>query len=111
MASYAFPKHGCSMAKLKDGWGVDSSTTLQSGQPFTLNYNFEDDYSGGGDGFDRPDVVRPLFYNKGNPSNFLQLSLFAMPCTSGGTLATYSRFARDSVPGNRPYGNLHRNTR
>ena len=56
--------------------------TLQSGQPFNLNYNFEDDYSGGGDGFDRPDVVGPIVYNKRNPANFLQLSSFAMPCTS-----------------------------
>ena len=109
IASYTFPKHGGSMAKLKDGWGVDSSTTLQSGQPFTLNYNFEDDYSGGGDGFDRPDVVGPIVYNKRNPSNFLQLSSFAMPCTSGATLATYSGFASDCVPGTRHYGNLGRN--
>ncbi len=56
------------MAKLKNGWGVDSAATLQSGQPFTLNYNFEDDYSGGGDGFDRPDVVGPIVYHKHNPS-------------------------------------------
>lgn len=109
IASYAFPKLGGTMAKLKDGWGVDSSTTLQSGQPFTLNYNFEDDYSGGGDGFDRPDVVGPIVYNKRNPSNFLQLSSFAMPCTSGATLATYSGFASDCVPGTRHYGNLGRN--
>ena len=54
---------------------------LQSGQPFTLNYNVEDDYSGGGDGFDRPDVVGPVVYNKHNPANYLQLSSFAMPCT------------------------------
>ena len=109
IASYAFPKMGGRMAKLKDGWGVDSAATLQSGQPFTLNYNFEDDYSGGGDGFDRPDVVGPIVYNKRNPYNFLQMSSFAMPCTSGQTLQTYSGFASDCVPGTRHYGNLGRN--
>ena len=109
IASYALPKMGGSMAKLKNGWGIDSAATLQSGQPFTLNYNFEDDYSGGGDGFDRPDVVGPITYNKRNPYNFLQLSSFAMPCTSAVTLDTYSGFASDCQPGTRHYGNLGRN--
>lgn len=109
IASYALPHMSGGMAKLKNGWGIDSSATLQSGQPFTLNYNFEDDYSGGGDGFDRPDVVGPITYDKRNPSNFLQLSSFAMPCTSGVTLDTYSGFASDCVPGTRHYGNLGRN--
>ena len=109
IASYAFPKMAGRMAKFKNGWGIDSAATLQSGQPFTLNYNFEDDYSGGGDGFDRPDVVGPVVYNKRNPFNFLQLSSFAMPCTSGATLDTYSGFASDCVPGTRHYGNLGRN--
>ena len=110
IASYAFPKRGGSMARLKNGWGADSSLTLQSGQPFTLNYNYEDDYSGGGDGFDRPDVVGPIVYDKKNPANFLQLSSFAMPCdTSGVSLATYTGFASDCTPGTRHYGNLGRN--
>ena len=38
--------------------------TLQDGQPFQLNYNFEDDYSGSGNGFDRPDVVGPIHYHR-----------------------------------------------
>jgi len=111
IASYAFPARGGSWGKLKKGWGVDSSLTLQSGQPFTLNYNYEDDYSGGGDGFDRPDVVGPIVYDKRHPSNFLQLSSFAMPCdTSGFSLDTYSGFASDCTPGTRHYGNLGRNS-
>jgi Carboxypeptidase regulatory-like domain/TonB-dependent Receptor Plug Domain len=115
IASYAFPKHGGSWSKLKDGWGIDSSATLQSGQPFTLNYNFEDDYSGGGDGFDRPDVVGPIQYDKKNPFNYLQLGAFAMPCSvnvlapnnPGG--APLSGFAGDCIPGTRHYGTLGRN--
>jgi hypothetical protein len=109
IASYTLPKMSGSMAKLKNGWGIESAATLQSGQPFNLNYNFEDDYSGGGDGFDRPDVVGPIVYDKHNPANFLQLSSFAMPCTSAVTLQTYSGFASDCAPGTRHYGNLGRN--
>jgi len=115
IASYALPKKGGRMAKLKDGWGIDSATTLQSGQPFTLNYNFEDDYSGGGDGFDRPDVVGPVTYNKRNPFNYLQLSSFAMPCgvnvktPNNPTAPALSGFAADCIPGTRHYGTLGRN--
>jgi hypothetical protein len=112
IASYALPKMDGSMARLKNGWGIESSATLQSGQPFNLNYNFEDDYSGGGDGFDRPDVVGPIQYDKRNPSNFLQLGSFAMPCTvaPGINASNYSGFASDCQPGTRHYGNLGRNS-
>lgn len=110
VAGYALPKVSGDWSRLKNGWGVDSTTTLQSGQPFTLNYNFEDDYSGGGDGFDRPDVVGPIVYNKSNPANYLQLSSFAMPCTVNVTQATLSGFAGDCVPGTRHYGDLGRNS-
>ena len=99
------------MGALKNGWGMDSTVTLQSGQPFTLNYNFEDDYSGGGDGFDRPDVVGPIVYHKQSPGNYLQLSSFAMPCTiaAGIDQTNLSGFASDCQPGTRHYGNLGRN--
>jgi hypothetical protein len=106
IAGYELPKMGGSMQKLTSGWGANSTLTLQSGQPFTLNYNFEDDYSGGGDGFDRPDVVGPIVYNKRDPFNYLQLSSFAMPCSTG----AFSGFASDCVPGTRHYGNLGRNS-
>ncbi|MGH9499114.1 MAG: TonB-dependent receptor domain-containing protein [Terriglobales bacterium] len=108
VAGYELPKMGGDWSRLKNGWGTDSTVTLQSGQPFTLNYNFEDDYSGGGDGFDRPDVVGPIVYNKRNPANYIQLSSFAMPCTVPTGIAI-SGFAGDCVPGTRHYGNLGRN--
>ena len=95
------------MQRLKNGWGFDSTVSLQSGQPFTLNYNGEDDYSGGGDGFDRPDVVGPIVYHKRDPANFLDLSAFAMPCTNNGSI---SGFESDCVAGTRHYGNLGRNS-
>jgi hypothetical protein len=110
IAGFEFPKFSGSMQKLRNGWGADSTITVQSGQPFTLNYNFEDDYSGGGDGFDRPDVVGPIIYHKHDPRNFIDLSAFAMPCTVNVTQATLSGFASDCVAGTRHYGNLGRNS-
>jgi len=106
------PKFSGSWPKLKNGWGMDSTVTLQSGQPFTLNYNFEDDFSGGGDGFDRPDVVGPIVYHKRDPRNYLDLSSFAMPCllAPGIDQTNLSGFASDCQPGTRHYGNLGRNS-
>ncbi len=108
--SYQLPTMGGSMQMLKNGWAFDSTVSLQSGQPFTLNYNCEDDYSGGGDCFDRPDVVGPIVYHKRNPADYIDLSAFAMPCTiTAAAQAAPSGFASDCVPGTRHYGNLGRN--
>jgi hypothetical protein len=106
ITSFELPTQRGEWQKLRNGWGMDSAVTVQSGQPFTLNYNGEDDYSGGGDAYDRPDVVGPIVYDYRHPSNFLQLSSFAMPCTNKGTI---SGAASDCVPGTRHYGNLRRN--
>src|SRR5207248_11247057 len=76
---YELPKQGA--GRLRNGWGFTSSLTLQSGQPFQMNYNFEDDFSGAGEGIDRPDVVGPIVYHKHDPRNFIDLSSFAIPCT------------------------------
>jgi len=108
--SYDLPKMGS--GRLLNGWGFNSSTILQSGQPFQLNYNFQDDFSGSGEGNDRPDVVGPIVYHKHNPANFLDLTAFAIPCTitalaqANGITGT----ADDCVPGTRHFGNLRRNS-
>jgi hypothetical protein len=107
--SYQLPDMGGGMQRLKNGWGFDSTVSLQSGQPFTLNYNAEDDYSGGGDGYDRPDVVGPIVYHKRDPSTYIDLSAFAMPCTFDTSMGV-NGFASDCVPGTRHYGNLGRNS-
>ncbi len=115
---YEFPKQGGSMQRLKNGWGVESTVTLQSGQPFQFNYNCEDDYSGGAECFDRPDVVGPITYHKGTPSNYIDLTSFAMPCSLTDAVTDPSNpdytgptgFASDCVPGTRHYGNLGRNS-
>ena len=105
---YEFPKHGGSLAKLKDGWGVDSVVTLQDGQPFSFNYNFEGDYSGSGEGFDRPDVVGPIQYGSA-PFNFINLTSFQVPCTFGNTSASSGSGDSNCLAGTRHFGNLRRN--
>ena len=78
---YQIPDAKDSRYKLiRNGWGINGILTAQSGQPFHLNYNFEDDYNGSGEGFGRPDIVGPLVYHRSDPNNFLQLSSFAVPC-------------------------------
>jgi hypothetical protein len=105
--SYEIPSMGGGMQKLKNGWGLNSVLTLQSGQPFHLNYNFEDDYSGSGNAFDRPDVVAPVVYHKRDPYNFINLDAFAIPCSVAGA-ATGA--AADCTIGTRHYGNMGRNS-
>lgn len=106
--SYQLPHMSGGWERLKNGWGIDSTVNLQSGQPFQLNYNFEptDDYSGSGEGDDRPDIVGPIVYNFHNPANFLQLSSFAIPCTpTAAALAAPTGSDADCVPGTRHFGN------
>src|ERR1017187_793856 len=109
---YELPKMAGNWQKVKNGWGLNSILTLQSGQPFQLNYNFQDDFSGSGEGFDRPDVVGPIKYDARKPSNYLDLSSFAIPCTMTASAiangATTS--AQDCVPGTRHFGNEGRNS-
>jgi len=98
--AYDFPQTTGNWQRLKNGWGVDSSTTLQSGQPFQFNYDFESDFSGSGEGDDRPDIVGPIVYDSHNPLNYVNLDSFATPCMV--TAATGS--ASDCIPGTRHFG-------
>ena len=110
--AYELPNRGGSMQKLKNGWGLNSILTLQGGQPFHLNYNFWDDYSGSGNAFDRPDVIGPVVYHKSDPLNYLDLTSFAIPCTvndvSDGGVA--NGLASDCTIGTRHFGNMARNS-
>jgi hypothetical protein len=110
--AYELPKMGGGWQRLKNGWGINSVLTLQDGQPFQLNYNFEDDYSGSGNGFDRPDVVGPIKYDARNPFNFLDLNSFAIPCTiqSALTSSTITGTAQDCIPGTRHFGDEGRDS-
>ena len=109
--AYDLPKMGGGWQKLKNGWGLGSTLSLQDGQPFQLNYNFgpSNDYSGSGEGDDRPDVVGPIIYHSHNPTNFLDLTAFAIPCTiTAAAQAAPTGTDADCVPGTRHFGNLGR---
>jgi hypothetical protein len=106
---YQFPKFGGSLAKLKNGWGVNGVVNLQDGQPWELNYEFEGDYSGSGEGFDRPDVVGPIHYSS-NPYQFLDESSFAAPCTWDPTLDPGASDESNCVAGTRHFGSERRNS-
>ena len=106
---YAFPKFG-QHQKLTGGWGLDGILNLQDGQPWHLNYEFQGDYSGSGEGFDRPDVIGPVQYNFTNPLTFLNLASFAAPCTWA-TVNDPTDVSEDNcVAGTRHFGNLGRNS-
>ena len=106
---YEFPKMGGGMAKLKNGWGVDGVLSLQDGQPFHLNYLFEGDYSGAGQGFDRPDVIGPIRYGS-KPLDFLDMTSFAAPCQWSSSPDLTDSSEQNCVPGTRHFGSLRRNS-
>ncbi len=107
--TYQFPKWGGSLAKLKSGWGMNGIVNLQDGQPWHLNYEFQGDYSGAGEGFDRPDVIGPIHYS-GNPAQYLDLSAFAAPCTWGNINNDGAPDETYCIPGTRHFGNEGRNS-
>jgi hypothetical protein len=107
--TYEFPARKGTHAKLTDGWGLDGVVNLQDGQPFSFNYNFEGDFSGAGEGFDRPDVIGPIHYGKA-PLNFIDLTSFHVPCTIPALPPDASASDSDCVPGTRHFGNLGRNS-
>jgi hypothetical protein len=78
-ATYAFPKWE-SLGRFGEGWQLSSVVTLQSGRPFHVNYNFLDDYDGSGTFFGRPDVTGAPVYNRNDPTQFLNLNIFTVPC-------------------------------
>jgi hypothetical protein len=106
---YEFPKMGGGLEKLKNGWGFDGVLSLQDGQPFHFNYLFEGDYSGAGQGFDRPDVIGPIHYGS-KPFNFIDLNSFAAPCTWGNPTNDGTADESNCMPGTRHFGSLGRNS-
>jgi hypothetical protein len=107
--TYQFPKMGGSMQKLKNGWGLDGILNLQDGQPWHLNYEFEGEYSGSGEGFDRPDEISTPQYSS-NPAQYLNLSSFAAPCTFGNPHNDGSADETNCIPGTRHFGSEGRNS-
>jgi len=83
MANYRFPspQRGGAWSKLGSGWAIDSVLTLQTGQPFQLNFNFSGDYDGTGEYFPRPDVIGNPYAGTSIPDAVVNLSAFKVPCT------------------------------
>jgi len=80
-ATYDFPKWQAGGEWLGNGWQISAVLTLQSGRPFHVNNNFVDDYDGSGTFFGRPDITGPAVYNRADPRQFLNLSVFTVPCS------------------------------
>jgi len=102
--NYAFPK-ASSWGRLGSGWSMSSVVTIVSGHPWEL-VDSADDYDGSGEFFGRADLVGPLHYNFSNPSQFLNVNAFAVPCTldgSGGVNAV------NCLSGTRHFGTEGRN--
>jgi hypothetical protein len=108
--TYQFPSMGGSAQRLKNGWGLDGILNMQDGQPWHLNYEFQGDYSGSGEGFDRPDVIATPQYNPSNPAEYINLSAFAAPCTFGNTTAVSSNGDSNCLSGTRHFGTEGRNS-
>jgi outer membrane receptor protein involved in Fe transport len=96
------------MKLIRNGWGLNGILTVQSGQPFQFNYNFEDDYDGSGSFYGVPDIVGPVHYNQSDPANYVNLNAFAVPCTPMGT--GFDGTASSCTPGTRHFGSLGRNS-
>jgi outer membrane receptor protein involved in Fe transport len=104
--SYELPKFTERAKRLTQGWQLNGILTLRSGQPFHVNYNFVDDYSGSGEFFDRPDLVGDPYAGTRGPHNFLNLSAFAVPCRLD---PNGDGFAGSCIPGTQHFGSLGRN--
>jgi hypothetical protein len=105
---YDLPRWG-NHEKLGAGWSVSGVLSVISGHPFSMNYNFIDDFSGSGEFYDRPDVAGPIHYNYGNPYQFLNLNSFQVPCNFNWAGNLLDGYADSCQPGTRHYGNLGRN--
>jgi len=95
---------------IRNGWGLNGILTVQAGQPFQFNYNFEDDYDGSGSFYGVPDRIGAVHYNQSDPNNFINMNAFAVPCTPVTTGAGFDGTASSCQPGTRHYGTLGRNS-
>jgi len=110
-SSYELPKRK-SWGRMGEGWMLSGVLSIASGHPFSMNYNGFDDFSGSGSSVDRPDIVGPIVYNRSDPTHFLDLSSFAVPCTfrsASDPLFLNDGFADSCIPGTRHFGTLPRN--
>ena len=99
--NYDLPKLG-HVRGLSSGWALNGVLALASGQPFNVNYLFEDDFNGSGEFFGRPDLVGNPFAGTSTPGQFLNLAAFRVPCT-------FDAVSGSCVAGTQHFGSLGRN--
>ncbi len=87
------------LPKLLSGWSIDSVITHATGMPYNVTFLSGGDLNGSGEFFGRPDLVGNPFSGRATPSQYLNLSAFAAPCTFSGGACT----------GGQHFGNLRRN--
>jgi hypothetical protein len=104
---YQFPNPQGRFQRLTNGWGLNGILTVQSGQPFHMILE-ADDFDGSGTDFPKPDVIGAIQYNDNDPSHFLNLNSFAVPCTPVAT--GFDGTASSCTPGTRHFGNAGRNS-
>jgi len=77
--AYKLPS-ASSMKWLTGGWEVSGVVSLATGMPFTpLDFS---NYNNSGEFYERPDLIGNPFAGTSSPTNFLNLSAFAAPCTN-----------------------------
>ena len=105
MSNYKFPspKAAGAWSKLGGGWAIDSVLTLQTGQPFQLNFNYSGDWDGTGEYFPRPDVIGNPYAGTSLPNDVINLSAFKVPCE-------YDSATSACVPGTQHIGTEGRNS-
>jgi hypothetical protein len=104
---YQFPNRHGSMERLTNGWGVNGILTVQDGMPFHMILE-ADDFDGSGEYFSKPDVIGPIQYNFSDPTHFLNLASFAVPCTP--IASGFTGSATSCEPGTRHFGDEGRNS-
>ena len=100
---YHFPKWS---GRLREGWSRSGVLTLMSGHPFSMNDNFIDDYSGGGEFDDRPDVLGPIQYNPSASAQFSEPEF--VPACRAITIRCSTMATVLPIPASRELGILER---
>jgi outer membrane receptor protein involved in Fe transport len=97
------PKGTGAWNKTRSGWALTSVLTLQTGQPFQLNFDYSGDWDGSGELFARPDVIGNPYSGRSFPNQVVNLSAFKVPCQ-------YDSDTGACVPGTQHFGSEGRNS-
>jgi hypothetical protein len=92
-------------AAISKGWQIAGILTIQSGQPYSVNFGREFDSQSAYDFILRPDVVGNPLLGTSSPDRLLNLAAFKVPCTLDGLGTDVSH----CLPGTLHFGILPRN--